>query len=115
MSAIDDIEFFIDEARAARGGHVLTDQFAEIMRKLYRSDEPDTIDLCDEVCAVVARKDVSLVNRMNHVSAVCDITSKCSNIIRDDFVREARSGRSSRRQSSLHRATWPHEAREGLS
>ena len=63
MSA-DAIEAFLDEIRADPRGGLIDEQFEEIMRDLYRSDDPATIELCDSVCAAVRRKDLTLLNRL---------------------------------------------------
>ena len=53
MSAADEIEAFIEEVEAAVGG--ADDRFGEMLRRLYRSDDPRMIEICDDVCAVIRR------------------------------------------------------------
>jgi len=62
MSAVDEIEAFIAEVEAALGG--ADDRFAEMLRRLYRSDDPRVIEICDDACAVIRRRDLSLIGRM---------------------------------------------------
>jgi hypothetical protein len=63
LSAQDDIEAFLVEIKATPFGATLDDEFSERMRKLYYGDDGRTIDVCDEVCAVVRRKDLTLLQR----------------------------------------------------
>jgi hypothetical protein len=62
MSAHDEIEAFIAECNRA-DAKFLNDGADEILRKLYRSDDGATIDLCDEVCDVIRDRQLSLLNR----------------------------------------------------
>jgi hypothetical protein len=58
MRVADEIASFIAEVEAALGG--ADDRFGEMLRRLYRSDDPRIIGICDDVCAVIGRKDFSL-------------------------------------------------------
>jgi hypothetical protein len=63
MGTADKIEAFIAEVDATLGDGK-DDRFNELLRNLYRSDDPRLIDICDAACAVIRRRDLSLVERM---------------------------------------------------
>ena len=64
MSAADDIEDFLAESRAADpSGEAIDHEIEAIMRKLYTSGDAMTIDGCDEICAIIRRKELKLHER----------------------------------------------------